>query len=220
MHISRKFNYVYVANPKAACSTLKLILSRAENNDPDFTPEDLHRRRHLPLLTPSNLTDQERSTLFDGSRYLFSFVRHPFKRALSAYTDKILGNEIQKREILKSMGKAKEELSYPVSFDDFVAIIADQNPATLNPHWRPQHLNLANDLISYDFIGHLERLDADIATVREQLQLPDFGIPHKNRTAHITAAIQPVSTDTHARLESLYSNDLHTFSYSSDIDLT
>ena len=89
MHISRTFNYVYVANPKAACSTLKLVLSKAESNDPDFTPESLHNRKHLPLLTPNKLSSKEQGALFDGSYYLFSFVRHPFKRALSAYTDKI-----------------------------------------------------------------------------------------------------------------------------------
>ena len=82
MHISRTYKYVYVANPKAACSTLKLILSKAEVNDPDYTPESLHQRKHLPLLTPNKLTRQEQGALFGGSYYLFSFVRHPFNRAL------------------------------------------------------------------------------------------------------------------------------------------
>lgn len=219
MHISRTFNYVYVANPKAACSTLKLILSKAESNDPDFTPESLHQRKYLPLLTPNKLTKKEQAALFDGSYYLFSFVRHPFKRALSAYTDKIHGNKKQKREILEAMGKADEKLSYPVSFDDFVAVISDQDPATLNPHWRPQHLNLAIDLIAYDFIGRLESFDTDMAKVRAQLKLPDFGIPHKNRKSHKASALQAVSTETRQKLEALYAEDLLAFSYSADIDL-
>lgn len=218
MHISRTFNYVYVANPKAACSTLKLILSKAETNDPDFTPESLHHRKHLPLLTPNKLKKREQAALFDGSYYLFSFVRHPFKRALSAYTDKILGNRKQKREILEAMGKAEEKLSYPISFDDFVAVISDQDPATLNPHWRPQHLNLAIDLIAYDFIGHLENFNADLAQVRAQLKLPDFGIPHKNRKSHKASATQVISPETRLKLGALYADDLQSFSYESDIN--
>jgi len=219
MHISRTFKYVYVANPKAACSTLKLILSKAENNDPEFTPQSLHNRKHLPLLTPNKLTRKEQGALFDGSYYLFSFVRHPFKRALSAYTDKVLGNKKQKREILEAMGKADEKLNYRVSFDEFVAVIADQDPATLNPHWRPQHLNLAIDLITYDFIGHLENFNADIATVCAHLQLPDFGIPHKNRKSHKASTVQLVSPETMQKLEALYAQDLQLFAYNSDIDL-
>lgn len=219
MHISRTFNYVYVANPKAACSTLKLILSKVENNDPEFTPQSLHNRKHLPLLTPNKLTRKEQGALFDGSYYLFSFVRHPFKRALSAYTDKIHGNKKQKREILEAMGKAGEKLNYPVSFDEFVAVIADQDPATLNPHWRPQTLNLATDLINYDFIGKLENFAADLAMVRDRLELPDFGIPHKNRKAHKATAVQTVSPDTRIHLETLYTKDLQAFSYDSGIDL-
>ncbi|RLA01297.1 MAG: hypothetical protein DRQ45_06180 [Gammaproteobacteria bacterium] len=219
MHVSRKFNYVYVANPKAACSTLKLILSRAENDDPAFIPESLHHRKYLPLLTPNKLTRQEQAALFDGTYYRFSFVRHPFKRALSAYTDKILGNKRQKREILEAMGRADETLSYPVSFDDFVTVIAEQDPATLNPHWRPQHLNLVTDLISYDFIGRLENLDADMAKVRTQLKLPDYGIPHKNRKSHKTTDTPAISSATRRQLETLYAEDLGAFSYDSDIEL-
>jgi len=219
MHISRTFKYVYVANPKAACSTLKLILSKAENNDPEFTPQSLHNRKHLPLLTPNKLTRMEQGALFDGSYYLFSFVRHPFKRALSAYTDKILGNKKQKREILEAMGKADEKLNYPVSFEEFVVVIADQDPATLNPHWRPQTLNLATDLINYDFIGKLENFAADLAIVRARLKLPDFGIPHKNRKSHKATAVQAVSPATRQQLEKLYAADLQAFSYDSGIEL-
>jgi len=219
MHISRTYSYVYVANPKAACSTLKLILSKAERNDPDFTPQSLHHRKHLPLLTPNKLTEKEQHGLFDGSSYVFSFVRHPFKRAMSAYTDKILGNKQQKREILEALGKQDEKNNYPVSFADFIAVISDQDPATLNPHWRPQHLNLATDLIRYDFIGRLESFDADMAQVRARLQLPYFGTPHKNRKSHQAPVIQTVSPETRSKLETLYANDLQVFSYSSDIDL-
>lgn len=219
MHISRTFNYVYVANPKAACSTLKLILSKAEHNDPGFIPKSLHNRKHLPLLTPNKLTRKEQDALFDGSYYLFSFVRHPFKRALSAYTDKVLGNKKQKREILETMDKADEKLNYPISFDDFVSVIAGQDPATLNPHWRPQTLNLATDLINYDFIGKLENFPDDVAIVRRQLKLPDFGIPHKNRKSQQATAVQTVSPDTRQKLEKLYATDLQAFSYASDIEL-
>jgi hypothetical protein len=219
MHISRTYNYVYVANPKAACSTLKLILSKAELNDPDFTPESLHHRKHLPLLTPNMLTEKERRSLFDGSRYVFSFVRHPFKRAVSAYTDKILGNKQQKREILEALGKQDEKNSYPVSFDDFIAVIADQDPATLNPHWRPQSLNLATDLIRYDFIGRLESFDAGMAQVRARLRLPDFGTPHRNRKSHQASAIQDITAATRIKLATLYADDLQAFSYPGDIEL-
>jgi hypothetical protein len=205
LHVSRTYKYIYVANAKAACSTIKLYLSRAELNDPDFClPRGLHKRENLPLLVPDDLSAAEKNHLLDGTHFIFSFVRHPYKRAMSAYTDKILGRKKQKR---------------PVSFDDFIAVISDQDPGSLNAHWRAQTLNIAFDVIQYDFIGRLESFETDMAHVKTRLGLPDFELPHRNKSADKKRPKQSISPDTRSRLEKIYASDLQAFSYSGDIEI-
>ena len=219
LYVSRKYRYLYVANAKAASSTIKLLLGKSELNDPDFSPWPLHDRENLPLLMPNELTKSERDHLFDGSSFIFSFVRHPYKRAMSAYTDKILGKKKQKLLILSAMGKPNADIHHPVSFDDFIAVISDQEPGSLNAHWRAQTLNIAFDVIQYDFIGHLESFETDMAHVKTRLGLPDFELPHRNPSAHNKRRKKAIAPDTLARLEKLYASDLQAFSYSGDIEI-
>jgi hypothetical protein len=220
LHVSRNYKYLYIANAKAASSTIKLYLSRSEMNDPGFTlSRGLHKRENLPLLSPDDLSVTEKDHLFDGTHFIFSFVRHPYKRVMSAYTDKILGNKKQKRLILDAMGKPDAKLHHRVSFDDFIAVISDQDPDSHNAHWRAQNLNIAFDVIQYDFIGRLESFETDMAHVKTRLGLPDFELPHRNPSAHNKRPRQSIAPDTLARLEKLYASDLQAFSYSGDIEI-
>jgi hypothetical protein len=60
LHISRRYRAVYVQNPKAACSTIKLALQRAECGDPSYKPAtSVHDKTRSPLASPSDLSAEE-----------------------------------------------------------------------------------------------------------------------------------------------------------------
>jgi hypothetical protein len=216
MHVSRRFNYVYVSNPKAACTTIKHYLVQAELGNPESHPRHIHQRRNVPLLMPRQLTPEEREGIVSGSFFLFTFVRHPLKRAVSAYADKILGNKKQKAEILEILGHDPEVLDREVSFEEFMTAITSQPPRKLNPHWRPQVLNLAPNALNYDFVGRVENLTDDMRAVCEKLGLPEYRIRKRNAKSHkvdvdlnslITARAHDLATN-------LYEDDYRTFGYS------
>lgn len=211
--ISERDGYVYVSNPKAACSTVKLYLSRCERRDPAFRPKSIHHRASLPHLRPGQLAPARRETIQDGGFLVFSFVRHPIRRVLSAYADKIRGRTPQKAEILAALGLDPADRGQTVSFDAFVGVICDQPPAELNPHWRPQTLNLVPDILRYDFIGRVERFDADLEEVRARLALPDYPVENRNRKAARIEADTLMTRDIEAKLADLYARDCQVFAY-------
>lgn len=213
IHASAKDGYVYISNPKAACSSIKLYLARCWQNNPEFTPVSLHKRKHLPFDDPGKLTNENLERLFNGNYFVFTFVRHPLKRAVSAYGDKIKGNTFQKKEILALLGSNPEELQQPVSFDEFVEAITSQKPEKLNPHWRPQVYNLYPNTIKYDFIGHLETFDTDFNYVRKTLKLPSFPVKRQNVKSFKADPEKLLSPFNRFRLARLYARDFVKFGY-------
>lgn len=214
--LSRTDGYLYVSNPKAACSTLKLYLSRCELRHPDYKPDSVHRRKCLPHPHPIKLAPDAREALLDDDVFVFSFVRHPIARVLSAYADKICGRAQQKAGILRALGRDPEDRSQEVSFDAFVGVIADQPPMDLNPHWRPQVHNLVPDLLPYDFIGRVERFGADLEVLQARLGLPDYPMTTRNRKGGRVDPEALMTPELEAKLTRLYQRDFEAFGYAPD----
>ena len=84
--ISPAHRVVYINNPKCGCSTLKLLMYRAHLNDPDFDPPNVHTIDVTPK--PREYGWPETSRLLTGGGYVFTFVREPVARAISAYSDR------------------------------------------------------------------------------------------------------------------------------------
>ena len=82
LHICPRLAVAYVNNPKAACSTIKLTLQRAELKNPAYRPAtSVHDQEESPLLTGSSISGHETGLL--AGKFLFSFVRNPFERLRS-----------------------------------------------------------------------------------------------------------------------------------------
>jgi hypothetical protein len=213
LFISKRHGYVYVANPKAACSSIKHFLIQAELEDPSFDPPGVHRRKDGPLLKPGQLSAEERDSILSGGFFVFTFVRHPLRRAVSAYADKIMGHGRPKAELLRALGRDPASLESFVTFDDFVSAIASTPLWELNPHWRPQVVNLAPDLIPYDFIGRVETLQDDLASLKAKLGLPDFPISHRNVKARKMETDSLLTRRARFSLCRLYAPDFRAFRY-------
>ena len=218
INISLKYRYVYVENAKVACSTIKLMLQRMELDDADYRPEelhDLHTRIFSPLARPAQVKS--------FSRYIkrpdvlkFCFVRNPYTRLLSAWLDKIENNMPAKKEILRRLGYDPEAMSHPVSFGEFVRVVATQSISTMDPHWRIQYYQTFQDRIDYDFIGRFESLEADLQAVLGMIN-PEFRTFWGREDRHATHSRQQLDACYTDRIEDLvyrtYRKDFQRFGY-------
>ncbi|MER2250001.1 sulfotransferase family 2 domain-containing protein [Methylorubrum podarium] len=226
---SRAHPYAYVFVPKAACSTTKLALWLAEQ---ELTPAighidqpmSIHARQYSadsPWLTPAS---GDYHTAIDGKFlnpiYLFSFVRSPYSRIFSSYRNKILGVEkgIDKHDYFPELGWRR---AAPPSFEDFLKIVRDQEPAARNEHWR-----LMTDILCYediiydniykmknfahDFTDLMSRILPELKSTRQQIHINDTRSGEHRRSAYSTAAIDLV--------KEIYRTDFLSFSYAIDVD--
>lgn len=218
INISLKYNYVYVENAKVACSTIKLILQRMELDDPDFCPEDLvdmHTRIFSPLIRPAQVGTFSRYVK-RANVVRFCFVRNPYTRLLSAYLDKIKNNMPAKKEVLEQLGFSADDIERPVSFREFVSIVARQSISAMNLHWRIQYYQTFQDRIDYDFIGRFESLDEDLKAVLQMVN-PQFETFWGKEKRHATNSEQHIDAYYTDQIEDsvykIYRKDFERFKY-------
>ncbi len=164
------YGCIYVKNAKAGTSTIMLWLHRVHTDDHGFTPaRNIHREHAIPRTTEVGWRRVCR--MLDGEAFRFSFVRDPIRRVESAYRDKVAGapdvdgNRVAKlRRVLGITG--------PLTFDHFLGALELLDPLDMDPHWRPQHLNLMHPLVEYDLVGRLENFAADLARCRRRPASP------------------------------------------------
>jgi len=208
---------VYLANQKAACSTLKLAMSRWELRQPEYTPTKIHKDK--ALLDPIQFGwDRTVQWLSSKDVFIFTFVRDPRTRILSAYFDKIAprgsrSNQPFRTEVQKLLGLDIEQ-STSISFDQFLdAIEREDDPRMLNPHWRPQHLNTLHKLVRTDFVGAIEKFDEDLDELKRLANLPDIPIEVRNQRQKIAEDLLSGRADRRRRIESIYAGDFEAFGY-------
>lgn len=221
VHVSLKYKYIFVENPKVACSTIKKTLQGMElevsNFERDET-EDLHNREFSPLLTLQQIPDFKNFFLKDDF-FIFCFVRNPYTRLLSCFLDKIknpIGDSVYKRIVLKSMGRDENNTTYDISFEEFISVVEAQAPLDMDYHWRQQAYITCQESIEYDYIGHLESFTDDFFSIGGRLS-SDFGqyynlaIQHKSGANDLMA--QYYTDELYERVYEIYEVDFVTFSY-------
>lgn len=147
----------YVNNAKAGCSTIKQSLWIASGLPYGGDP---HARQGSPFKFDV-VASAEGFADFRAAR-LFSVVRNPFARALSAYLDKT-----QRRGGMRTVGaRLAERYGDDVTglgFADFLARLSADDPWAIDQHFCPQAVNLMVPHLAYAHIGRLERLDETFA---------------------------------------------------------
>ncbi|MEQ6903700.1 sulfotransferase family protein [Nocardioides sp. YIM 152588] len=205
------FGVVYVKNPKAACSTLLLWLDRIHTNDFEHEFGNMHTQHRLPLVT--DVGWPEVSRMLSGSAYRFTFVRNPVRRFESAYWDKIVHSRQWRPEVQRVLGLPEDEDS-SLTFEQFLDAVEQQSPAEMNPHWRPQHLNLFHPLVTYDRVGRLESFDADLERIREEAGLPKVPLGVRNTSKHKDGtSVYDGRPDLVRRVEQVFAADFEIYGY-------
>ncbi len=209
---NKRTNLVYLNNPKVGCSTVKLTLwSRIR----DIAPREI---ADIHDLAASPFHNRIGWLGWAERAQVFTFVRNPFARVVSAYLNKICAQDDDTRSWFD--GRYGFAPGTEIGFGAFVEAIAGDDPLELDPHWRPQCLNVLAGLVTPNFIGHLECMDQDMATVLHQV-FGDAATAIPSAQVHGTGANQKYrgyfdDKATRDRVTALYGEDFSRYGYLPD----
>lgn len=187
-------NVAYLNNAKVACSTIKnsLLFGKAKN---------VHEQFLFPQFN-------------NPFAEIFSVVRNPYDRAVSAYIDKVGPNKDHWvwNPFCKRYGLDR---NVQISFEDFLNILLEDNtPKSIDQHFRAQSYNLIFDRVTPRFIGHLENME------HVENYLKGHGFELMNRAPHKTSSSDKkagfLTQSAIDKIERLYDEDFCRYNYEKD----
>ena len=200
---------VYLNNAKVGCSTVKSNLWSLLSPDTLAQVGDVHSLKGSPFVNDLSALDW----LQDAR--IFTFVRNPYERILSAYL-----NKINRRETAVWTGFARGFGIDPndrLSFDGFIEILSGAVPETLNEHFRPQFMNILYPLVRPNFLGTLDQMDEMLPQILHRFT--DHEVPPLQRRAgHGTDARSASRTHlndpaTNRRIAEIFAGDFDRFGF-------
>lgn len=200
---------VYVANQKAGCSTIKQSLKSAQAGA--YTREGRPFKRVLDPHTDDDcLRRKGLAPHLCRERHVFSCVRNPFARALSAYLDKV--------EALDHRQYSELRHTPIVNFEAFLPALVDFTPYQMYGHFRPQHINLNYTNIAYDAAFFLEKpavIAGVVAQIDSNFSLERFA-PHARGAKNKLGAYYSATAQQLVR--QIYARDFELFGYSRNLE--
>ena len=202
---------VYIANPKAASSSIRDMIRGREQKRlfPDPVrgcPQSLnsHTEKRFRISTSQAGAWRLRKRYF-----IFSFVRNPLTRLYSCYRDKVVKAVFTHKQCpLRPYG-----IHFGMTFEQFVKRVVDIPDKRADQHFRSQYTLLTHEgqLIPH-YLGMLETFDEDWQRLTRQFDLPNPG-----RTRRISAPLPdptlPLSPTTAQDAIERYREDIELFGY-------
>ncbi len=210
--VSNEHRYCYFRIPKCANSTIVKTLA---HHDPGMrvSADDPKGRRSKKRFT--HLLKAEATGLDDLQRrfYLFTFVRNPYSRLLSAYLDKLGRTGGTYDFVRRALGMRPGE---PVPFERFITYL-ERGGLYKNPHWAPQRSVLPIRPARLHFIGGIETLEDGLKTVIERVYGPGSFQGLQERTANRQEAAAKLreyyTPELASRVYTLSRGDFEAFGY-------
>ena len=197
---SSKHNLTFISNPKVACSTIKNSL--LEGFDGDVHAE-ANKKFNLPK---------------DTEHDFFCLTRNPYSRTLSCFKNKIGPNKEKNPNAVwhPFCDRFGFKRNIQPSLEDFLkALLEDDNPLTMDMHYRCQHINLHFLDIKPSFIGRIERFNE----VESYLSSKSVKIMPRNR--HRTGAIDTYRDEINKNeaklIEEFYNLDFEIYGYRKEL---
>jgi hypothetical protein len=168
VHVSEALGFVYLDQPIAACTTVKLNLNAweaAARGVPfgNRTSQEIHTRDLNPLRRPRDIGYRRFGEMLSSRNVVkLTSWRHPRGRLISAYLKKIRRRSPQGKRFADAFGVPEQG-----SFADFVFLLASNHSAFMfDPHWRPQVVNAAIGLLELDRVLLVPHLAEDLRSFR------------------------------------------------------
>ena len=212
--------FTYLNNPKSGCGHIKAAMwAQVDKNtgSRSLNSHSPHDRRASPFV--KSLLDTKS---YDFSHFaqtpFFTVVRNPFTRALSAYLSKIAqerpappGRKRVWRRFCEQYGVDLTRTKDDFSFKMFLQTIAADAIEDLNPHFRPQYINILYPFIPFKFVGKLEDMDVAHAF------MADHGVEpgdYVNRPTGANRLVEAYYDDEcEAIVREIYRDDFLAFGY-------
>lgn len=226
----RKMNYlinidsahkiVYFETPKVACTSIKkYMIDQAFAAPVEMMPSEVHDRDKSPLKALDDYFDDEVDTILAPTSDFrrFSFVRNPYSRVLSAYLDKLVGNEWERRRHLHMFGF--EQGARP-EFSEFLRRLARIHDRDRDIHYITQ-TRLTGRLpgLCLDFVGRFEDFAQDFRLLKSRFYADEgtedyqsFGKLHSTDADEKTARFY--GTEERKIVQDIYAADFAVFGYS------
>jgi hypothetical protein len=213
---NRDHGFIYLNNPKVGCSTVKSALWQA------VTGEKPARGAGVHAVAGSPFNAKPVDAAFAERAYIFTFVRNPYQRVVSAYLNKVIA---RRNPAWKAFAQRHDVGGTGlVTFDSFVEALAAVPPELHDPHWRPQHLNTLYPFVKPNLIADLESLDSLLPEILGRLfpgQPMPAAVKRKRNTATRARAIwrsQLSDAGTRKRVLDVFGADFEAFGYRTDVD--
>lgn len=170
IHVWEDPGFIFIANPICACSTLKLTLNYAvarTRGQKGFTVPSaglIHSRTANLLKTPRQIGyNRFEAMLDDPSIPLFTFVRSPESRLLSAFRKKLMRETKFVDRVRSHLGiKPNVPLSKFLTLDMFAeGVLRDPTLRDLDVHWRLQRKQIFFDELPRMTFGRVENFAED-----------------------------------------------------------
>lgn len=219
----KNYKCAYFAIPKVANSSLKGVAVQLLG---DLIPKDIQRidkpifslrdeaarvrMKHENILVNFEYLRQQQAV------YKFTFVRNPWDRLLSCYSNKILKSGEEKKNFVN--GVAQPLLRFKcfyggMPFSEFAKKVSSIPDQIADIHFKSQYLFLTDEKgrCAVDFIGKFEQLESDFKFLSEQLDFPsEIELPHyiksnhKNYTEYYTEELIEIVAKRYAKDIALY----------------
>jgi len=181
--VLEKYNLVYCAVPKVACTVWLRILANLEGYN---ITKGVHKKTKDKLKILSNYTTIDRRKILKSYKK-FIFVREPFERLLSAYRDCFWGKFKRRTDTWKRYRKAirfvlakHSGLEIDVdadntTFEQFATylVLRWKESKSFEVHWREQYKLCHPCQVQYDYFGHYETLQDDAQFILKKNKLED-----------------------------------------------
>ncbi|MCP1673961.1 hypothetical protein J2T57_001060 [Natronocella acetinitrilica] len=218
--VSEPQGFVFYRIPKAGHSTVGNTLLHYDPSVTDAQRSELSAAGDKigVYLRPREIGIR-RSRIAWRKYFLFTFVRNPFHRTLSAYLDKVVRD---RPPAAKNLGNSPtRDDGSVIGFSEFLDQL-EQGALYTGPHWAPQVSLLPKDRSRLNFIGRLERIDADLPRLVNELFGVEANAEVKSWDPHRTDSSAKLAKyyDDNAidRVRHLFREDFEAFGYSTDPD--
>lgn len=164
---SDKNRIIYFINPKCACTSLKAFVV---TNDDQINIDTAKIGKDGAF---AGIDKTEDITPYDDY-FKFSFVRNPWDRLVSCYTEKVL-----------DQGRWADIFGPAPSFEHFVRTVASIPDEAADMHWRSQHVNLVDreNNVVVDFLGRVEEIEDGVRDIASRAGL-EFNLGHYRKSTH------------------------------------
>lgn len=217
--VSNEWGYCYFRIPKSAGSTIARSLAYYDPTRVYNPAEDI-RGKQIKKDASYLLAAKTWSLAGLVRKYfLFTFVRNPYTRILSAYLDKIARLENTAFQSTRDRVMTFSDTRRDLTFETFIRYL-EKEGLYKNPHWIPQIGLLPVRVDQIHFIGKVENLDNDLRQVMNRIYgegvYQESLTRQHGRTDSTGKMMQYYDRKLLDRVYQLYQLDFASFSYPKD----